>query len=193
MNELMSPMHQKILALLILLLLILAFVNILVEPIYSNLVEKAEQAHMLENRLEGYTRVLAQKEALEQRLIAIQDRPLRDPFYYGDSDSDLNAQVQSDVRRLVERVGARIESMRSISITNEDDIYTVGLRMNAQMSMEALAQLLSQISAHNQLIELDNITIRTSQRQNGVNPPILEVEWDIIGMGILHMLPGGET
>lgn len=159
--------------------------NSILLPIFSSISDRREQVELLENRGLNYLRIINQENTLRDKLEKAQNLPLPDLFYHGVTDVDLNAQMQADVRRLIDQAGGRINNMQSIAIVESDNMYRVGFRMESQMDMAALTRILEQFRRHNKLLNLDNLSLRTQEQQNPNSSPIIAVRWEIFGYGLL--------
>lgn len=185
MNYSLSPLYQKALAVLILFFVVFAGINLIIQPLYEIFDEKNHDVTQLEERLFRYQQIISSELIYKSHLKDIAKIQLPDLFYHGSSIAVLNAEIQGDLRRLISREKASIENIQSIKLTPKDGAQRIGVRMVLQTNMASLVKILKSLKNHHRLLNLDNISFRTSEYQGQGAVPQINVRWDVVGFGVV--------
>ena len=191
MIDQLSPLYRKILALTLLALVLTAIGTLALLPLYNLIEVKSAQVDQLYSSVARYQNILGREDIYRQRLATIRQAPLPEITYNAASHAALNAQMQNDIRSIIQRSGGRIDNMQSIAPTPEDGFQKIGLRMSLRADSKILNKILQNIARHSKLLAFDNVGIRTAENQSPRRAPALTVRWDIYGYGLLGAGPEG--
>ena len=185
MNKYLAPSYQKSLALLILIIGIICINSLIIQPLSRLFMEKKGEVQKLEERLLRYQNIIAHEENYKSQLKELSNVTLPDLFYHGNSAAVLNAEIQSDLRRLIGRGLALIENIQSIKLIPKDGVIRVGVRMSLRADMASLVKILKKLKSHNRHLNIENVSFRTSEYQTATKAPQINIRWDVVGFGVI--------
>ncbi|MFC7047849.1 type II secretion system protein GspM [Emcibacter nanhaiensis] len=183
-----GPLYRKALAATILMVLLFAVVFGILLPLSDLFGQKRDSVSTLEDRIARYQNILGREEAYRERLVEIEAAPLPGIAYEATSLTAASASLQNDIRQMIGRSGGRIESMQTLPPLQEGPFRKIGVRMSLRTDMKSLVQFLEGLDRHQKLVLADNISMRTSERQNNNRPPEVVIRWDLYGYALMSTL-----
>lgn len=181
----MSPLYRKILAATLLAGVIFITASFIVLPLYTLMAVKSDYVDQLSDAVARYQTIIDRKSSYGERLKEIRGAPLPAITYEASSHAALNAQMQNDIRQIIQRSGGRIDNMQSIPPTPADEFQKIGLRLSLRAETKVLNNILENIGKHAKLLHFDQVSIRTAESQGGSQAPVLTIRWDIYGYGLI--------
>jgi hypothetical protein len=185
MNKNLAPFYQKTLALIILILGIFCINSLLIQPLNTLFMDKKDDVQKLEERILRYQNIITHEENYKSQLKKRSNVTLPDLFYHGNSAAVLNAEIQSDLRRLIGRDLALIENIQSVKLSPKDGVMRVGVRMSLRADMASLVKILKKLKNHNRHLNIENVSFRTSEYQATTRAPQINIRWDVVGFGVI--------
>lgn len=142
----------------------------------------------LSQRLERYERLSDARPALERKLEAVKARGSRKFYLKATAPSLAAAEVQEQVRRLIEAGGARVTSVQ-VAQPKDDGAFrqlTVSAQLSANAS--ALRRVLLAVDSAEPFLLVDTLSVRSQVPPNFKAPPGFEpemyVQLDVVGFAV---------
>jgi general secretion pathway protein M len=144
-----SPARRRLLALGLLGALLALLLFGVIAPIAEGMAERAEHEERQRNLLERLERLSAQGPALRRELEAI-DTELAAPevLLRAQSATQAAAQLQANLRRILEEAGAEVESVQPLPSVAQGKLLRLGLRVELRAGIEPLSRILEAIERH---------------------------------------------
>jgi len=191
----LNPKQNRILALMILLLLVVALFVLILQPLYNRYVAASDEIDRLEHQIAVYTRVasgLMDSEAELESLL--QNNPIADLYLAESKPTLAAAELQQQLNRMVSQSGGQVVSTQILQRNTDTVLPTVSLQVHVRSEIDELVRLLHQMESGKPLLFIENLVIssvarrpvqranRQRQRQQ-VNRvlPSLDVRFDLIG------------
>lgn len=182
-----SPARRRLLAL-GLLGAVLAFLLLgVIGPIAEGMAERAEHEERQRNLLERLERLSAQGPALRRELEVL-DTQLAAPevIIRAASATLAAAQLQTDLRRLLEAAGAEVTSVQPLPPAQQGPLLRLALRVELQAGLEPLSRLLGAIEDHTPRMSVRDALVTAPRggaiRDGGAQEPRLAVRLDVQGL-----------
>ena len=174
----------------LLLAVLLAAHELIVNPLLAAYEARAEEREDLVRRLEAYRRMSATRDAVEQRLEALEAgwREAELVFRAG-NESRAEAAMQQRLAQVVGASGGRLIRSQMLPGRSEGPLYRVSARLQLRVESGALPQLLHGLHTALPYLTVEELSIsgRVSQRavlSNQIVPP-LNVEIVVAGFAEL--------
>ena len=176
-------------ALALLVFLSVAAFHLIVGPLltaYTDLASRIEQSQAL---LWRYRTLSAQRVQLSARLQAVRDALTNKVAYLREpSDTLAGAELQNQVRSIVEDAGGELRSSQILPVTSNDAKISprqVALKIKVLVEMERLQDLLYELETAQPWMFVQEITILRKDSQNSGDAktnPMLEVTLELYGL-----------
>ncbi|MDI3324157.1 type II secretion system protein GspM [Pontibacterium granulatum] len=191
----MNPNQSRLLALAILVLVIVAAVVLVFDPLYNRYVNASEEVERLEHQIAVYKRVASGLIESEEELNALQQNNPTADLYLSETKPTLAAaELQQQLNRMVSDSGGQVVSTQILQRSTETVLPTVSLQVHVRSEIDELVKLMHQIESGKPLLFIENLVIsaavrRAPQRVNRArrNQPVrrqlpsLDVRFDLIG------------
>jgi len=179
-----QAMARRALALSILTILLVSSWSIVVHPLAEML--GADGRGLEERRAE-----------LRRLLSATQDRPdasrrlamLKEAaqvsglLWTGGQASDLAARMQGTLRNVVSAAGGVVQSTSDLPPTHDSGLVRISVRLDAAVTLRALAVILNQLAVTRPALFLDEIKVNSPVSVSKLNEPLLSVQMELSGYG----------
>ena len=182
--ERMSPARQRLLALGILLIVLIAVVAVLVAPVLLAHRHYDQAIADLSDKLTRYRRVAAQAPELRTALDAVRTRDGR-KFYLRNTATNLAAaELQELVKAAIENNGGRITTSQNTTARDDGRFKQVGVNVQFFATTPALQKILAAIETQQPYLVVDNIAVRPLNAFRGFKPgpgqePELNLQLDV--------------
>lgn len=182
----LSPQLRRALAISILLLILFILWWGAVTPIAETMGGWREHIHDSLALLYDYRRTAAMEPALQASLEQLRSKSNADTgLLQGPNPAGIAAQLQGNVKSLVEGEAGQIISSQALPPANEAGFTKIAVRVDFRASIDALPKVIHVIESEAPSLFLDNISIRAAQivsasSQTGASQD-LTVRWDIYG------------
>jgi general secretion pathway protein M len=158
------PSNSRTMALALLVLLSFAIAKLIVAPLLTAYPEVALRIEHSQALLNRYRALSAQRPRLSARLRAAKNAVADNTAYLkgGPSDTLAGAALQNQVRSIVEGVGGVLRSSQLLPLeTVEPEIFVrrVGLRLEVQVAMERLRDMLYELETTQPWVFVKEMTI----------------------------------
>jgi Type II secretion system (T2SS), protein M subtype b len=162
MMDSLSPQVRRFAAVGLLLLLILALVGFVLEPVvlkWSSNVHRIERERLRLMQLGASmeTSVSVTSPELESRRRAVGDLQVR-----GQAEAQQHAALQEALRALAQRSGIRVQSLRTIPTFERDGVHLVGAHVNLTSSLDSIQKLILDIETSRPLVFVDGLEISSA-------------------------------
>lgn len=142
----------------------------------------------LGQRLERYERLAEARPALEQKLEGVKSQGSRKFFLKASATSLAAAEVQEQVRRIIEAGGARVTSVQVAQPKEEAGFRQFGVSAQFTANIAALRRVLLAVDAAEPYLLVDTLTVRSQVPPNFKAPPGFEpemyVQLDVVGFSV---------
>ena len=139
-------------------------------------------------RLERYERLAEARPALERRLEGVKAQGSRKFFLKASGASLAAAEIQEQVRRIIESGGARVTSVQVAQPKDEAGFRQFGVSAQLTANIAALRRVLLAVDSAEPYLLVDTLTIRSQVPPNFKAPPGFEpemyVQLDVIGFSV---------
>ncbi|MGH1482977.1 MAG: type II secretion system protein GspM [Geminicoccales bacterium] len=179
----------KIAALAILLALVLAANQFVLQPLSASY--RDDQAEIAKSRelLQRYRALAAERPGLIERLASLEaDVESSAAYLEGGSDALAAAALQDRVADTIEIAGADIKSIRSlpaVDVEHRPDLQKTGLQLLFAGDIDSLAEALYELEAMDLLLSVSRLEVRAAAEGRAKNPvqvtPKLDVRIDVHG------------
>jgi general secretion pathway protein M len=179
---------NRFVALALLVFLSVAAFQLIVAPLlaaYPDVASRIEQSQALLHRYRGLS---AERPQLSARLESVKDALANNVAYLkGPSDTLAGAELQNQVRSIVEDTGGELHSSQVLPVRSIDPeilLREVGLKFKVLVEIEGLQDLLYELETAQPWMFIEDITIlrKESQLSGGAGTnPMLEVTFEVYG------------
>lgn len=195
----MSPNQSRLFALAILIVVVVAAVTLILEPLYNRYVNARDEIDQLEHQISVYKRVASGLIDSETELGALrQNNPIADLYLAETKPMLAAAELQQQLNRMVSASGGQVVSTQILQRNTETVLPTIVLQVHVRSEIDELANLMHQLESGKPLLFINNLMIssavrrapqrvsRVRQRQRQNRPvrqslPSLDVRFDLIG------------
>ena len=180
----MSPARQRLLALGILLIMLIAVVAVLVAPVLLAHRHYDQAIADLSDKLTRYRRVAAQAPELRAGLEAVKARDGR-RFYLRNTAANLAAaELQEMVKAAIENNGGRITTSQNTASREDGRFRQIGVNVQFFATTPALQKILTALETQQPYVVIDNIAVRPLNAFRGFKPgpgqePELNLQLDV--------------
>jgi len=180
----MSPARQRLLALGILLIVLIAVVAVLVAPVLLAHRHYDQAIADLSDKLTRYRRVAAQAPELRAALEAVKARDGR-RFYLRNTAANLAAaELQEMVKAAIENNGGRITTSQNTAMREDGRFRQIGVNVQFFATTPALQKILTALETQQPYVVIDNIAVRPLNAFRGFKPgpgqePELNLQLDV--------------
>ncbi|WP_421779353.1 type II secretion system protein GspM [Kiloniella litopenaei] len=87
-------------------------------------------------------------------------------FISAGSLSQGNAFLQKNVKELILDNSGTIKSLRNIPVSKKDGVVTVGVNLDANITLEGIVKVLSEIEKAKPLLQVSSMVVRTKRQSN---------------------------
>lgn len=132
-------------------------------------------------------RELTQLQASETRILnlieahtSVEDDQL---FWRAEQQGEVSARIQSSLTTSAQQSGIAMRSIAPLRIVSEENVSTVGFRIEFESDLAQLTEFLRTIEAHSPVLQIKQATLRRLQRAQNLLPAIavqLEVTAPVI-------------
>lgn len=180
----MSPARQRLLALGILLILLVAVVGALVVPVFLLHRHYDRSIDDLGDKLVRYRRVAAQAPELRTALDAVRAREGRKFYLHNTAVNLAGAELQETVKAAIENNGGRITTSQNTAARDDGRFKQVGVNVQFFATTPALQKILAAVETQQPYLVVDNIAIRPLNAFRGFRPgpgqePELNLQLDV--------------
>ncbi len=177
---------QRALALAILLLLLGIVWRGILAPLLDWAGEEQDAAEQSLKLIAGFEHAAAARPALEDQLRALHAREASLTGFVGGASTALAAaQLQVEIRKIIESNGGEIKSVQNLPAAKKEDFEKIDIRYDIQAPMSALGAMLYQIETHNPALFVEAVGIGAPDtwRPDGhaAGEPKLLIHWSIHG------------
>lgn len=167
----LSPPARRLIAVGLLALALAIVVRGIAVPVAALLTGQRAGIAQQEAVLERYRRAAARRSAVERQLAMLsQDLRAADVFLAPGMDSVVAAQLQNQVKAVIERSGAVMQTAQVLPAQDEGGFRRIGLRVRLTAGVNALNRTLHALEAGKPYLFLDNVDIGAQQiRKRGEN------------------------
>jgi general secretion pathway protein M len=181
-----SPILRRIAALGLLGALLLAGWIGLVQPAARLWAGDAEADAAAADRLARLTAIAGQLPLLERRVRAL-DAALAEPglLWPGASAALISAAIQGQLRQVVTEAGGSVHSTAELAAAPEHGLVRVGLRIDAEGTVETLQRTLYAIETAAPALVIDDLLVSAPEGWpvNAGHAPVLSIRLDVAGYG----------
>lgn len=147
----------------------------------------------LGQRLERFERLSESRPALEQKLEGVKAQGSRRFFLKATASSLAAAEVQEQVRRIIETGGARVTSVQVAQPRDEGGFRQFGVSAQFSANIAALRRVLVAVDSSEPYLLVDTLTVRSQVPPNFKPPPGFEpemyVQLDVAGFAVKGAAP----
>ena len=182
----LSPQVSRALAVALLVgLLAIAYLAV-VQPIIDARIEQHQEIANLENTLQRYQRVAAQRASREAALAELKQRAAgEDGLLRGANETLMAAAIQNRLKALVDDSHGELKSIQILPSQADGPLRRIAVRGQIAVTVEAAQRVFHDLEGGDPLLFLDNIGIRSrddSRRRRERTPDgMLEVRLDVYG------------
>jgi general secretion pathway protein M len=134
-------------------------------PVWAMLMEPYERVDQLSASIQAYRAAAASRLELESELTALRAAaPSAHGLIQADTPALAAAQVQSDIRAIVDQVAGRIHSVQIPAPVSDGDYERIALRYDFSVPMDRLSDLLRRIESHVPFYFMDQVRIQAPDR-----------------------------
>ena len=160
----MNQRESRFIAVMILAVLLVAMF-LLVEPVWLKYVENDEEIAGLNDRLSRFQRIAKEREGLEAGLDKfLVDYQSKGFFLQGDTAGLAVAELQTVVRQIVDRAGARLISTQSVGGLNSVD-HSVKVRIKTEGELSEIKEILDAVESSPLVLLMDKVSILKNRRK----------------------------
>jgi len=159
MNRL-SPLQQRLLAIVLLLLLLASVFVLIVQPITGRYQQANEQIESLTEQISRYQAISDSRSQLEQRLAQLQQETKESGYLLkGRTDALLSANLQQYLKQLVTRSGGKLIRVQALETTKTGPLDAVRLRVHLQAELSQMLVHLNELQRSGPLLIIEQLTI----------------------------------
>jgi general secretion pathway protein M len=164
----LSPQMRRFLAWALLAAVLALPYLLIIRPVIAHYQETAETISQRQELLARYRQIAAGRSAFEERLIQLQDDALQAGAYLsGDSEALVAAELQNQVRTLIEAEGGRLESTQILPGTDENGFRRVTIRVRMTADIDSLFRIAYALEGGQPYLFIDSIDINARQARTG--------------------------
>lgn len=161
----LSKQQQKGLALFLLGVVLIVFIQIVIAPPIALYNSKMSEVDDLRFKLAKYQQAVGNKKSLETKLVSLRNNIDEAQLYQaGVAPGVVAANLQNKVRQLVETLGASIISTQVLTEKIEKKLVKVAISVRLTVKDKQLEELLYQLESSQPVLFIDKLSIATSRR-----------------------------
>ena len=166
MNMNLTPLQHNITSTGILLVVLALVFGMLVLPAWSEYSRNAEHLESLQDRLNRYDRLRAQKDNLQEQISALSQTDAVDPeaFVPGNSPALAAAELQQYLKGLAVAIGAKVVSTQALPVDESGSFPRVTIKVQLKGDIVALHQLFLQLETGSPAAYVDKLLVQTQRR-----------------------------
>jgi general secretion pathway protein M len=185
MPTLSPPISRTLAVALLIGLVVIAFL-VIVQPIIDARTDQHDEIAALENALQRYQRVAAQRASREAALAELKQRASgEDGLLRGANETLMAAAIQNRLKALVDEAHGELKSTQVLPPQADGPLRRIGVRGQIAVTIEAAQRVFHDLESGDPLLFLDSINIRSrddSRRRRERAPDgMLEVRLDVYG------------
>ncbi len=169
----------------ILLLVVVAFYLVLIQPALTIKSENRERIDNLIFQLNKFSNAKIQIEQLKHEINNITENDVnKGNFLEGGVPAIIGANLQKKLKTIIEANGGNLVSTHAIAGNVDDAHPKVTIKVHMQVDMKALQAVLYNLTTNKPFLFTDNLLIQRRQissRRNNRNSGLVEVRFDVIG------------
>jgi general secretion pathway protein M len=182
----LSPPISRALAAALLVGLVAIIYLAIVQPVIDARIDQRDQIANLENTLQRYQRVAAQRASREAALAELKQRAAgEDGLLRGANETLMAAAIQNRLKALVDESHGELKSIQILPPQADGPLRRIAVRGQLSVTVEAAQRVFHDLEGGDPLLFLDNIGIRSrddSRRRRERAPDgMLEVRLDVYG------------
>lgn len=173
----LTPIQNRLLALALLFLVLAGIYLVAVNPLLTLHRYYRETTEQSEDRLVRYQRLAAHREALEQRLSAIQRMRSAQDFYLRNTSPTLAAaQLQEQVKQVIAANQGTLLSTQILPEKPEGQLVRVTVKVAMRGTIETLQRVFHGLEGGTPFLFLDDVFIRAYSLRRGNQMTVSEME-----------------
>jgi len=166
-----SPRNQRLMALAIALLLLLAATFWVVLPVYDSIALHAQRVAMLKRQVATMQRLVDAKPRIEAEINALAANPdIQNLTFAADQPAVAVAQLQGQLNQVFAAVSAPVTSSQVLPEVREGLLTKVSLQMTVEANISAVVGALHAIGAAKPLLTIEKISLKDPDGDWAVNP-----------------------
>jgi general secretion pathway protein M len=185
MPTLSPPISRTLAVALLIGLVVIAFL-VIVQPIIDARTDQHDEIAALENALQRYQRVAAQRASREAALAELKQRASgEDGLLRGANETLMAAAIQNRLKALVDKAHGELKSTQILPPQADGPLRRIAVRGQIAVTIEAAQRVFHDLESGDPLLFLDSINIRSRddprRRRERAPDGMLEVRLDIYG------------
>lgn len=125
-----------------------------------------EEIERLTDQLERYRRLAATLPGLEGSLARIENDPALGSYYLpGQTDTLAAAELQNQLKQMVESSGGTLVSSQLLPSTDQEDVHSVSVSLRLNCSTDQLFDILYKVESARPLLFVDTLSVREQRRR----------------------------
>jgi len=184
MNVTVGPWLGRVAALAILLLPLVLLYAGLARPLLDRYAEDRQSIEQQRALLQRYRDIGSRLPQLQAELAELRRGPSgRGGFLQGSNEVIVAAQLQDQLKRLVEASQGSLQSVQVLAMREEGKFRRVAIRGQMNLSMAGLQRVVYEIEAGSPVLFLDNLDLRPHVQTNRPEEAVdsLDVGFDLYG------------
>lgn len=169
----------------ILLLVIIALFLVIIQPALMSQNENRERIETLSFQLNKFSNAENKIEQVKKEIKElIETETNQGNFLVGDSPAVIAANLQKEIKTIVQANGGNLISTHAITDKNDGSYPEVTIKVHMKVDMEALQAVLYNLTIYKPLLFTDNVLIQRraiSSRRKNNNSGLIEVRFDVTG------------
>lgn len=166
-----SPRTQRLVAIGVAILVLMAGVFWVVLPVYESISLHAQRVEMLKRQVASMQRLVEAKPRIEAEINALSANPdIQNLTYAADQPALAVAQLQGQLNQMFGSVSASVTSSQVLPDVREGALMKVSLQMTVEANIRAVVGALHAIGAARPLLTIEKFALRDPDGDWAVNP-----------------------
>jgi general secretion pathway protein M len=186
----LTPLHHRLLALLLLAALLALFVAAVYFPLQRAHQHYDEAIEDFQDRTARYLRVAALKPQVEQNIAELKQRNAGRFYLKASAPALAAAEVQQLAQDVLDKHALKVESTQIVAHKDDPPRRKVTVNFRLRGKLEPIQQALHELESMTPYLFLDNVAIRSSVVRNfrpvpGIEPDVL-LQFDLYGHALIN-------